>query len=133
MDNFKIKLDLQKLNGAFLHNLQGKTGTKRCLVIPVDDANLFVGQKGTYLDIIAYSKDNPKFGESHNLRQSISGDKYNSMTDEEKKAIPYIGDMRVMTQQSNSPQNTVQPQQTVQQTFFNDDSNTLPVDNEFPF
>ena len=43
MANFSIKTDLLKLKGAFVTNLKGKTATKRCLIIPVDDAGLFIG------------------------------------------------------------------------------------------
>ncbi len=32
MANFSIKLDLQKLNGAFVTNLQGKAATKTCVL-----------------------------------------------------------------------------------------------------
>lgn len=36
-NNIGIKINLQALQGAFLKNLTGKTATKRCLIIPVDD------------------------------------------------------------------------------------------------
>ena len=35
MSNFGMKIDLLKLKGAFLRNLQGKTSTKRCIIIPL--------------------------------------------------------------------------------------------------
>lgn len=34
MANYGIKIDLLKLKGAFMKNLQGKTATKRCIIIP---------------------------------------------------------------------------------------------------
>ena len=37
MPNFNIRLDLLRLQGAFTRNLKGKTTTKRCLIIPIDD------------------------------------------------------------------------------------------------
>ena len=46
MGNFSIKEDLLKLKGAFITNFKGRTETKRCLVIPVDDSGLYVGEKG---------------------------------------------------------------------------------------
>lgn len=45
MGNFSIKEDLLKLKGAFITNFKGRTETKRCLVIPVDDSGLYVGGK----------------------------------------------------------------------------------------
>lgn len=53
MSNSSIKVNLLQLKGAFVTNLKGKTATKRCLVIPVDDANIYVGQKGCYLNMTA--------------------------------------------------------------------------------
>lgn len=47
MGNFSIKEDLLKLKGAFITNFKGRTETKRCLVIPVDDktAGFMSGKK----------------------------------------------------------------------------------------
>lgn len=46
MQNFGIKIDLQKLRNAFLRVLKGKTATKRCIVIPIDDnPAIFWGRK----------------------------------------------------------------------------------------
>lgn len=58
MANFSIKTDLLKLKGAFVTNLKGKTATKRCLIIPVDDAGLFIGEKGVYLNLTAIEMQN---------------------------------------------------------------------------
>lgn len=49
MDNFNIKLNLLKVQRAFLTNLKGKSETKRCLIIPVDDAQMFVGERAVTL------------------------------------------------------------------------------------
>lgn len=40
MANYKIKIDLLKLNGAFVKDIQGKTTTKRCLCLPIDDGKI---------------------------------------------------------------------------------------------
>ncbi len=32
-----MKVNLTQLNGAFLKELTGRTATKRCIIIPVDD------------------------------------------------------------------------------------------------
>lgn len=46
MSNFNIRLDLLRLQGAFTRNLKGKTATKRCLIIPIDDnPGMFLGEK----------------------------------------------------------------------------------------
>ena len=45
MSNFGIKIDLLKLKNSFVTNIKGKTATKRCLVIPIDDSGVFLGEK----------------------------------------------------------------------------------------
>lgn len=46
MANYSIKADLLKLQGAFVTNITGKTATKPCLCIPLDDSGLYNGAKG---------------------------------------------------------------------------------------
>ena len=71
MGNFSIKEDLLKLKGAFITNFKGRTETKRCLVIPVDDSGLYVGEKGVYLNLTAIEMENPQFKETHCIKQSL--------------------------------------------------------------
>lgn len=51
MGNFGIKIDLLKLKNSFVTNLKGKAATKRCLVIPIDDSGVYLGEKGVYLNL----------------------------------------------------------------------------------
>lgn len=99
MDNFSIKMNLLKIKGAFLTNLKGKTETKRCLIIPVDDAGLFVGEKGCYLDAVAIAMNEPKYSETHCLKQSLEKERYEAMSEEERKAQPIIGVMKPLKRQ----------------------------------
>lgn len=46
MANFSIKANLLKIKGAFVTNLKGKTATRRCLVIDIDESGMFLGEKG---------------------------------------------------------------------------------------
>lgn len=96
MANYSIKTDLLKLTGAFVTNLKGKTATKRCLIIPVDDAGLFVGEKGVYLNLTAIEMQNPKYSETHCVKVSFDKDRYEAMTEDEKKAQPIIGGMKAL-------------------------------------
>lgn len=43
MANFSIKANLLKIKGAFVTNLKGKTATRRCLVIDIDESGMFLG------------------------------------------------------------------------------------------
>lgn len=94
MSNSGIKVNLLKLQGAFVTNLKGKTETKRCLVIPVDDARLYVGQKGCYLNMTAIEMQNSQYGDTHCIKQNLDREVYEAMTEEERNAMPIIGSMR---------------------------------------
>lgn len=100
MANFSIKTDLLKLKGAFVTNLKGKTATKRCLIIPVDDAGLFIGEKGVYLNLTAIEMQNPKFSETHCVKVSLDKKRYEAMSEEERKAQPIIGGMKQLERQA---------------------------------
>lgn len=94
MANFSIKTDLLKVKGAFVTNLKGKTSTKRCLIIPIDESNLFVGEKGVYLNLTAFEMREERYGDTHVLKQSLPKDVYQAMTDEERNAQPILGSLK---------------------------------------
>ena len=95
MANFGIRIDLLKLKGAFMRNLKGKTATKLCLIIPVDGCeSIFIGEKGCYLNMTAIEMENPQFKETHCIKGDLPKEKRNTLTDEQKRALPIIGGMR---------------------------------------
>lgn len=100
MANFSIKTDLLKLKGAFVTNLKGKTATKRCLIIPVDDAGLFIGEKGVYLNLTAIEMREPKYQDTHCVKVSLDKERYDAMSEEERNAQPIIGGMRQLERQA---------------------------------
>ena len=102
MANFTIKEDLLKLKGAFVTNIKGKTETKRCLVIPIDDSGLFAGEKGVYLNLTATELREPKYEDTHCLKVQLDREAYNDMTDEERRAIPIIGGMHEFQTQTRT-------------------------------
>ena len=74
MANFSIKVNLLKLTGAFLTNFKGNTTTKRCVVIPIDDSNLFLGEKDCTLtyprsNSTSQSIKNRTVSSSHSLKR----------------------------------------------------------------
>ena len=90
------KLNLAQLKGQ-VKVMQGQSGMIECLVLPLVANNLFKGEKGIYLDLIAFEIENKK-GDSkdtHLVKQSLSKEIFEKMTDEEKKAMPIIGNLRV--------------------------------------
>lgn len=94
MSNFGIKIDLAKLNGAAVTELQGQNGLVRCVVIPVDANLIFVGQKGVYLDLCAFEMENPQYESTHIIKQSLPKAVRESMTEEQRKALPIVGDLK---------------------------------------
>ena len=96
MANFSIKADLLKVQGAFITNIKGKTATKQCLVIPIEDSGLYVGEKGIYLNLTATEMQEPKFGDTHFLKVNLDKEAYNALTEDERMAIPIIGGMRAI-------------------------------------
>lgn len=114
--NQTISINLLTLKNACLANLQGKTGMKKCLVVPVDDAKLYIGQKGVYLDLVAFESDKID-GVSHFIKQSISQEERNSMSEEERNSLPIMGNVKPLTH------NQVQAK----------DGMTVDIDSDLPF
>lgn len=97
MSNFGMKIDLLKLKGAFLRNLQGKTSTKRCIIIPVDDCDgMYLGEKGCYLNMTAIEMQEPKYSDTHCIKPDILKERRKAMTEEEIRNIPILGGMRAI-------------------------------------
>lgn len=100
MANYSIKTDLLKLQGAFVTNIKGKTVTKRCLCIPIDDSGLFLGEKGCYLNMTAIEMQSPRFDDTHCIKVNFDKDVYERMSDEERQALPIIGGLHPLTRRS---------------------------------
>lgn len=122
MANFSIKTDLLKLAGAFVTNLKGKTATKQCLVIPVEDAALFVGKNGVYLNLTAFEMREARYGDTHCVKQSLDKDRYDALSEEERKALPILGGMR----QLETKQQTMEVKTTM-------DASAIADEDDLPF
>ena len=94
MGNFSIKANLLKVKGAFVTNLKGKTATKRCLVIDIDESGMFLGEKGCYMNMVAIEMNEIRYGDTHVVKVSLSKEAVEGMTEEERNAIPILGGMR---------------------------------------
>jgi hypothetical protein len=79
--------------------VRGKAGDVECLVIPIEKNKLYVGEKGIYLDIIAFEIKEQKEGrkDTHLVKQSFSKDEREAMTEDQLKAIPILGSLNVGT------------------------------------
>ena len=120
--NFSIRIDLLKLNGAFMRNLQGKTTVKRCLIIPIDDnESMFLGEKGCYLNVSAFELDNPKYDDTHLVKPDIPKDMREMMSEEQRNAIPILGNMYPFKTQQMQVNGTMQASNFVNEYGQEDD------------
>ena len=120
MSNYGEKIDLLKLKNACRVTIPGKTARKRGIFIPFEDnSELFDGEKGVYLNLTVVEMKQPgQYGDTHIVKGNKSEDEYKAMSDEERKALPILGQMRPLERK------TVQqpaPQVQVEQTEDDDD------------
>ena len=113
MANLNIKVALTKLEGAKVMDIQGKTTTRKCVVIPIDneigtvtdayisqDAARLDGQttwvpsKEVYLNLVALEFSDKRYGQSHGIKANISREYMKGMSDEEIKSTPLIGNVK---------------------------------------
>ncbi len=92
MPNYGIKLDLLKLKGAVVRNLQGRTATKRCIVIAVNESDgMLLGKKGSYPNLTAIEMQNPQYNDTHCIKPDLPKEQREAMTTEMQNAIPIVG------------------------------------------
>lgn len=108
MSNLSIKINLTRIKGASLVNLKGKSSTKQCVVLPVEDCGLYVGEKGAYIDLVALAYKEPKYEQTHFVKQSIDKEIYNALTEEERGNLPIIGSVKEMVQKQMQSSGTVE-------------------------
>lgn len=87
MGNFKVKLDLSKMCGVQVVDVQGR----KCVVIPVADNSIFLSQKGgIYLDLLAKENAEPKYGQTHFIKRSVSKKAFAELSQESKDNLKNI-------------------------------------------
>lgn len=111
--NYSISINLSRLAGAVFTKIKGKTATKACLVIPIDDAGLYAGEKGIYLNLVAYEQRDAKYGNTHLVKRSLSKTERESMTEEQIRAEPILGDMKELKPVAVQPTTEMQGAQFV--------------------
>lgn len=112
-ENFNIRLNLAALKRTDIKELPKKdgSGTIRCVVIPVEENNIFVSEKGNiFLTLDAWSTDSPYH--THRIRRTLTKMEREQMTKEEKNAM-WCGDMKPINYNGNNngyKQNNAQQQ-----------------------
>lgn len=93
MANISIKINMAQLK-HIQREYTGKSGDKvMCLVIPIAENKMFVGEKGVYLDLTAIEIKN-KTGDSkdtHLIKQNFGKEVYEAMYEEERNSYPILG------------------------------------------
>lgn len=82
MDNGMLSIYLNRLNNATVEVVRGK----ECVVIPVNDNNLFISSKGTIvLTTLLLKMKESKWGKTHSIQAHIKKEEREKMTEEQRK------------------------------------------------
>lgn len=92
--NYQLKFDIKKLNRAFVYGIQGKTEKVDCICIPVSE--FYPGKNGElYCSFDIKEKNSPgAYGDTHFAKHNMEKASYQKLTEEQKKTIPIIGNMK---------------------------------------
>jgi hypothetical protein len=92
MSSISGKINLTQLKNQVITTKKGA----KCIVIPIKENNLYEGEKGVYLDITAFeNKNKGDRSDTHIVKQSLQKEVYQSMSEEQKKAMPILGNLKV--------------------------------------
>ena len=109
MENFSGKFDFLKLKNACVISVNGKSGAKKGVFIPIEDNSIFVSTdennkaRGAYYDFLAFAnKQTSKFGDTHMIKPNLDKETRTSMSEEERRTVPIIGSMKPFEIQHSS-------------------------------
>lgn len=124
MGNFKVKLDFSKLCGVQVVDVQGR----KCVVIPVNDNSIFLSQKGgIYLDLLAKENAEPKYGQTHFIKRSVSKKAFAELSQESKDNLKNIlGNLSPFEFENNTAPQTPTPVSPIPETPKVVDVDSLP-------
>ena len=115
MGRISTKINLAALKNAAIIT-SGKNKDVDCLLIPIAQNNLFRSEKGAvYLDLIGFETptDKRKGKDTHLVKQSLSKDLQDKMSEEEKKAMPILGNHIDWDQSGESSSERVESSATI--------------------
>lgn len=102
MSKLNIKLNLSNLKGVVRFEA-AETGPVECLIIPIEANHLFKGKSGIYLDLTAFELKEIKDNQTHLIKQSLPKEVYQGQTEEEKRAMPILGNVATFEAVSSEP------------------------------
>ena len=114
--NYDIKIDLLKLKGAKIMEIQGARETRRCVVIPIDNEIGTIADAYTtrdkqtglpterclnscYLSLSAFelARGTNSYGQSHYIKPKLAREKMEMLSPEQIKLIHFLGHLRPWT------------------------------------
>jgi hypothetical protein len=106
MSNISVKINLRQLKSA-IRTMKGTSGDVECVIIPIAQNHLVKGEKGIYLDLVGFELKEKKADrkDTHIVKQSLPKEVFETMTDEQKKETPILGNMIVWGFQEPAPVN----------------------------
>lgn len=104
MSRISIKINLRQLKSA-VREMKGQTGMVKCLVIPIEQNNLYEGEQVIYLDCVAYELKEKKADrkDTHAIKQSLPKEVYERMSEAERNEMPFIGNAIVWGSSEPAP------------------------------
>lgn len=63
-------------------------------VSKIDKASIYKGEKGSYVTLDVVEVKNSQYGDTHFVKQVLSKERYQAMTEDERKKIPILGNMK---------------------------------------
>ena len=117
MANYSLNINLLKIDGASLQT--NPTTGKRAVVIPVEEADIFVNESNTaaYLGINMYESHNSQYGDSHSLKLKYSKEYIDRVGVDVIKQKPFIGNAKEKKPYVQAPAPQPAPQQNVSTDF----------------
>ena len=110
MKRINIKLNLSQLKSVVRYE-KSATGMIECVIIPIEANFLFKGEKGIYLDLTAFELKNPKEGsrDTHLIKQSLPKDVFEAMNEDQRRAMPIVGNCSVYDAEEQKPVSSPTP------------------------
>lgn len=91
MEDFKIKIDLAKLNGA-VKDLEENGVTTRCVCIPIENNPFFISENhAIYLDLTAKANNEVRYNNTHFIKPYFNRDRWATLPESVKARTPIIG------------------------------------------
>lgn len=120
MSNLNISIDLTRLPGAKVMDIQGKKSVRECVVIPIDNnigtvCNGYPAQlpdggittkffDDVKLNLVAIEYKQKKHGITHGLKPGFSKKMQESMTEEQMYNTPWLGTVKPWAQGAEEKQ-----------------------------